>query len=121
MKIKELEAQSKQNSVEQNIQIEAEKAELEKQKMLLEIDKEQIEVEKQRLELQEKRLEIERKRVDYALEAASKMVIVLRPDADAETREMLIRSLLPNLLQLGNTIGVEVSLPVPQSNLDDDE
>jgi len=121
MKIKEIAAQSNHTSTEQTLQIEAQKAELGKQRVLLEIEKEQIEVEKQRLELQEKRLEIERKRIDYALEAASKMVIVLRPDADAETRDMLIRSLLPNLLQLGNATGVEVSLPAPQSKQDENK
>ncbi len=111
MRLSELDKQSELADKKQARHIGAQKAELEKQKALLEMEKQQLEIERQRLEVQERRLDIEKKRIDYALETASKMVNMLRPDADKETREMLLRTLLPNLLQLGNGQGLELALP----------
>ena len=114
MRLKELDAQSSHADREQARRLEAEKAELEKQKSLLDIEKQRLELEKQRLEIQEKRLGIEIKRVDYALEIAGKMISILRPNAGQETKELLMRVLLPDLLQLGNGKGLQVELLPPQ-------
>ena len=94
---------------EQARQIAAQKAELEKQATLLEI-------EKQRLELIARRLEVEKMRINYALEIAGNMVTILRPGANEETRVMLLQSLIPSLLQLGEGRGLELVLPVAQKD-----
>ena len=41
---------------------------------------------------------------------------ILRPDADKETKAMLARTLLPDLLQLGSAKGLELALPSPQNH-----
>lgn len=107
-KLQEMDAQATFADKEQARQLAAEKAELEKQAALLEI-------EKQRLELMAKRLEVEKMRIDYALEIAGKMVNTLRPDADEETKVLLMQTLLPDLLKLGTGKGLELALPVPQA------
>lgn len=114
MKMKEQEAQSTIADNEQSRQIASQKADLEKQEMQLQLEARKIELEVKRLELQEKRLEIEKRRIDYALETANKMVQVLSPYADEGTKEMLLRTLIPDLLQLGNSKGLESILPSPK-------
>ncbi len=106
--LKELETQSELADKEQARQIAAQKAELEKQATLLEI-------ERQRLEVVAKRLEVEKMRIDYALQIAGNMINLMRPQADEETRTLLLQTLIPNLLQLGEGKGLELVLPVPQN------
>jgi hypothetical protein len=112
---KEMEWQSQLADREQNRHLEAQKAELIKQKTLLEIEREQVEIERQRLALQGERLELEKKRVEYALETANKMVDILNPGIDDITKALLARTLLPNLLQLGNSNGLELVPLVPEN------
>jgi hypothetical protein len=107
-KLKELETKAELADKEQTRHIAAQKAELEKQAALLDL-------EKQRLEVVAKRLEVEKMRIDYALEIAGNMVTILRPNADEETRTMLLQTLIPNLLQLSEGKGLELVLPVPQN------
>lgn len=109
LKLKELEAQEDLTDKEQARQIAAQKAELERQATLLGI-------ERQRLELIAKRLEIEKMRIDYVLEIAGNMVTILRPSADEETKVMLLQTLIPSLLQLGEGRGLELVLPVAQKD-----
>src|SRR5439155_18002280 len=117
IKQKELETQALQLDNEQSRQIEAQRAELERQWSLIEIEKQQIDLERQRLELQKTRLELETKRIDFAIETASKMIDILQPGADPQTKAMLQQTLIPNLLQLGNGKGVELALPMSKTNL----
>lgn len=71
----------------------------------------QLDVEKEQLALQEARLAVEFRRLELAFETAVKMVERLRPDVDGPTKAMAIQTLLPNLLQLGNSNGLELALP----------
>ncbi len=104
LKLKEQEAQS----AEQARSIEAEKARIEMQRELLE-------VQRQQLALQAERLELEHKRLDMAVDTALKMVERLNPNVvDAEQKAALAQALVPQLLQLGNGVGLELSLPSPQ-------
>lgn len=104
----EREAQSGMIDKEQTRTIQSQKAELDKQKDLLDIEKKQLEVEKERLLLQKEYLETETLRIQFAIENANRMIDTLRPGADTKTREMLVQTLLPNLLQLGNSKGLEL-------------
>lgn len=106
LKLKELEGHEDLANKEQIRQIAAQKAELEKQAILLEI-------EKQRLEVMAKRMEVEKMRIDYAFEIAGKMVDVLQPGSDEAVRIMLLQTLIPSLLQLGEGKGLELVLPIP--------
>lgn len=76
--------------------------------------KQWLEIEKQRLELLEKRLEIQKRGVEYALEAAKKVVDTLQPNADEAARTMLIQTLLPKFLQLFSGKGLELTFTVPE-------
>lgn len=62
------------------------------------------------------RLEVEKNRVEVALETASKMVDTLHPGIDMATKGMLVQALLPSLLQLSTTEGLELALPAPKSS-----
>ncbi|HYT42195.1 MAG TPA: hypothetical protein VEP90_07605 [Methylomirabilota bacterium] len=119
MKLREQEVQTTLADKEQARQIEAQMAELEKREKQLEIEMKQLDVEAKRLEIQEKRLDIEKKGIVYALETAREMINVLSPDADQETKELLLRTYLPDLLQLNNGKGLELALPAPQSKKDE--
>jgi uncharacterized protein YjbI with pentapeptide repeats len=116
-KEKQLEIQAKAQKIKQAEQ----KAAQESQMALLEKEKQEFENEKLRLELVEKRLEVQKKGIDYALEVASKMVDVLYPNADAGTKAMITRTLLPGILQLDNVKGLELVLPVLQSSGEETE
>src|SRR5581483_288378 len=105
-KLKELETQSVLADQSQARAIAAQKAELDKEAALLEL-------EKQRLELMARRMEIEKMRIDYVLEIAGNMMNFLHPQGDAETKTLLLQTLMPNLLQLGDAKGLELVLPVP--------
>lgn len=117
MKLKEQEAALDEVSKKQTFQIGAQKAELEAKEQQLTLEIKQLEIETQRLEIQEKRLDVEKKRYEYALETANKMVVTLYPEADADPKiqGMLSRMLLPNLLQLGNSKGLEIVLSASES------
>jgi uncharacterized protein YjbI with pentapeptide repeats len=116
MKLKEQEAASAEASKKQTLQIDAQKAELEAKEKQLALKTQQLEIETKRLEVQEKRLDVEKKRYEYALETANKMVVTLYPEADTQMQAVLSRMLLPNLLQLGNSAGLEVVLPASVSH-----
>src|SRR2546428_6187773 len=103
MKIREPEAQKAQQTA-------AQKAGQEEQKALPETEKQQLQIEKQRLAVEKQRLAVEKERVEVALETASKMVDILRPGINMETKGMLIQALLPSLLQLSTTEGLELAL-----------
>ncbi len=100
IKTKEEEARSVLTDKEQARSIESQKAELAKQKGLLEIQKKQLEIERERLNLQKEYLELENLRIKFAIENANEMIDTLNPGTDARTREILLQTLLPNLLQL---------------------
>lgn len=113
IKLKEQEAQSNFEDQEQSRAFEAQKAELEKQTEQLRLTQLQLEIEKQRLDLQKAILESEHQRIDLAFDTASKIVERLAPNADVNNKAMLIRSLVPQLLQLGDVRGLELYLPSP--------
>jgi uncharacterized protein YjbI with pentapeptide repeats len=95
---------------------EKQKFELEKQRLLLQVEqeKQKLELEKQRLDLQRQRLEIENMRMNFAIEAANKIIDLLSPNSDQATREMMIPMLLPNLLQFQSVKGLELALAAPK-------
>jgi hypothetical protein len=61
-------------------------------------------------------MEVQKLGIGYALDIADTLVDKLHPNVDPETRGMLIRTYLPNILQLDNVKGLELSLPLPQSH-----
>lgn len=85
----------------------------EQQEQLLEIEGKLLQVERERIELLEKELELEKRRIEYALEIASKMIDILYPSSDENTRATIIQSLLSDILQLGNGKGLELALSTP--------
>jgi hypothetical protein len=97
LKEKELDREIRRQAAQQARQTTAQKAGQERQKAQLEIAR--------------KRLEVEKNRVEVALETASKMVDTLRSGIDKETKGMLEQALLPSLLQLSSTEGLELALP----------
>ncbi len=111
----ELENRAKRQEIEQVKQ----KAAQENKLALLDQERQELEVERQRLELLEKRLEVQKKGIEFAIEIANKMVDILRPSADEDTRAMLIQAVLPNLLQLDNGKGLELILPKPLYNVNE--
>jgi transcriptional regulator with XRE-family HTH domain len=102
----ELENQAKALEVKQAEQ----RVDHEQQIAELEREQQRLEIEQRRLEVLEKRLEVQKKGIEYALEIATKVVDTLHPNADPATRSMEIQALLPNLLQLQNGKGLELSL-----------
>jgi hypothetical protein len=107
IKIKEQEAQSKDDTSEALRQRELQEAKLERQKKLIELEKQQLELEKQRFELHSMRIK-------FALETAERMVDLLHPGTDEATKTMIVQTLLPDLLQLGISRGLQLALPPPQ-------
>jgi len=83
---------------------------------LLEQERHELAIERERLEILEKPIDVQKKGIEYALEIATKTVAVLHPDADEQTKAMLIQTLLPNLLQLQNSKGIVLVLPEPHNN-----
>jgi len=77
---------------------------------LLEQEKQRLAIEQYRLEVLEKQLEVQKKGIEYALEIAEKVIDTLHPGADPATRAMEIQTLLPDLIQLQNVRGLELSL-----------
>jgi Pentapeptide repeats (8 copies) len=103
----------------QEIEYAKQKADQENKAALLEQERQALTIERERLEILEKRLEVQKKGIEYALEIATKTVTVLHPVADEQTKAMIIRALLPNILQLQNGKGLELILPTPQSSEED--
>ncbi len=54
--------------------------------------------------------------MNYDIETANKMIGMLQPDAEQMTRAMLVQTLLPSLLQLDSSKGLNLALPVPQNS-----
>lgn len=106
---KEQEMKLKEQREEQIYQIQVQEAELEKMRR-------QLNLELQRLELEKQHLELEKERVKFSLEIAEKMVNILHPEADAEKRALLTKALLPSLLELGDSKGLELILHLPQES-----
>jgi amino acid transporter len=70
----------------------------------------EITVKKEQIALLEGRLEVQKKRPESAFEIAAKTVTLLYPNGDAETKALLIQTLLPTFLQLQNSRGLEFVL-----------
>ena len=104
----ELENKVKVQEIEQAKQ----KADHENKVTLLELERQELAIEKERLEILEKRLDVQKKGIEYALEIAAKTVTMLHPEADEQTKGLLIQTLLPTILQLQNGKGLELALPV---------
>jgi len=107
-------AAQKIKEAEQKAQQEQQMAALEKEKQELALEKERLAIEEDRLALVEHRLDIQKKGLEDALELASKTVDILRPNADPDARAMMIQSVLPSILQLQNVTGLELALPPPK-------
>jgi hypothetical protein len=91
---------------------EAQEAEFERQRKLLEIEKERLDLEKQRFEFHTMR-------VNHALKTAGEIVSLLRPDIDGPTEVMIVQTLLPDLLQLGDGKGLQLALSPSQDSSKD--
>ncbi len=85
---------------------------------MAEIEREQkrLEIEAQRLKLLEQQLDLQKKSVEVALDLAGKIVDSLHPTTDQSARTMMMRIVLPNILQLQNVKGLELILPAPPSD-----
>jgi len=104
--IKQMEAQDEHAAKEQARQLELQQAVIDQQEKQLMLEAKRLELEAKRLTLLEQRLEIEKKRVEYALDLSVKMISVVQPNADQQTKEVLARTFLPGLLQIGNSTGL---------------
>jgi hypothetical protein len=114
--LKEQEAHLAREDKEQARTIEAQRAEIEIQTARLRVAQQQLELEQQRLTLQKAILEAEHQRINLAFETASKIVERLALNADEASKGMLVQVLLPQLLQLGSSNGLELILPSSQGN-----
>jgi|GEM_PF-820506 len=86
----------------------AQSAKLRKQAAQLEIEQKLLEIEKQRLALRREDLG----RIDQALATADRIVNMLQPEADAKTKASLLQTLLPSILQPGQSRSLESALAV---------
>lgn len=86
----------------------AQSAKLRKQVAQLEIEQKLLEIEKQRLALRREDLG----RIDQALATANRLVNMLQPEADAKTKASLLQTLLPSILQPGQSRSLESALSV---------
>lgn len=75
-----------------------------------------IELERNRLKLQQEQLEFAVKRIERALETAQKMVDVLNPQADTNTKAIVSRTLINNMLELYEGKHVEL-LTAPEQGI----
>ena len=110
----ELENQMKEQQIKQEIQMKEQQIKQEMQLQQLELERQKLELEKQRLYLQEQDLELQKKAMQYALEIAKKTVDLLYPTADDTTKAMMTQTLLPSILQLSNSNGLELILPIAE-------
>lgn len=100
---------------------ESQMAQIEQERLRLDLERQrltfQIEPERQKLELEKQRVELATMRMNYAVETANQMIGMLQPNADQTTRAMLVQTLIPSLLQLDSSKGLNLSLPVPQNSI----
>ena len=80
-----------------------------KQATQLELERQRLEIEEKKLELQKQLLELQASRIDYALDAANKLVSLF-PEIDAKTKVKMLQSLLPTLMPPEQSKGLEVAL-----------
>jgi len=76
----------------------------------------QLEIEKQRLALRREDLG----RIDHALATADRMVNMLLPEADAKTKASLLQTLLPSILQPGQSQSLESALSVLKIDVEEE-
>jgi excisionase family DNA binding protein len=93
---------------EQTRSLGAQSAKLRKQAAQLEIEQKLLEIEKQRLALRKEDLS----RIDQALATADRLVNMLQPEADAKTKATLLQTVLPSILQPGQSRSLESALSV---------
>jgi excisionase family DNA binding protein len=93
---------------EQTRSLGAQSAKLRKQAAQLEIEQKLLEIEKQRLALRREDLG----RIDQALATADRIVNMLQPEADAKTKASLLQTLLPSILQPGQSRSLESALAI---------
>jgi len=86
----------------------AQSAKLRKQAAQLELEQKSLELEKQRVALRREDLG----HIEQALATADRMVNMLKPDADAKTKASLLQTLLPSLIQPGQSRSLESALSV---------
>jgi hypothetical protein len=98
----------------------AQSAKLRKQAAQLEIEQKLLEIEKQRLALQKEDLDLQTRRIDHALATADRMVNMLHPEADAKTKALLLQTLLPGLLQPGQSRSLESALSVLKKDAEEE-
>ena len=104
--------QREEEEMKLNIQLkqrEDQEKQLNMQLMRREDQEKQLNMQLKQREDQEKRLDIEKKHITYALEIASKMTDTLLPDIDVAMRTAMITKVLPDLLQLGDQSGSDIT------------
>jgi len=82
-------------------QEELQRTELQKQETLLIMEQRQLQLERERLELQKGQFELQTRRIDLALQTAHRVMSMLPPDIDSQTKTTLLQTLLPDLLPPG--------------------
>lgn len=97
---------------------EAEIQQYESEKQTVCIDKEhekgEFELERLHVEVQKARFALEKDRMTFALEIGDVIAEKLYPSTDVEEKATLLRTLFPQLLQLGSSKAVELVLPPPE-------
>ena len=78
-----------------------------KELVQLELEKQRLELEQKKLELQKQQLDLYTRRIDHALDTADRLVHMLPPEADAETKATLLQTLLPGLLPTGQNYNLD--------------
>ncbi len=74
-----------------------------KELVQLELEKQRLELEQKKLELQKQQLDLHTRRIDHALDTADRLVHMLPPEVDTETKVTLLQILLPGLLPPGES------------------
>jgi hypothetical protein len=77
----------------------------------LEQTKEQLAIERERVALLRETMEAQKQGIEYAIEITKTLVDITYPNADIETKGMIITTLLPGVLQLDNVRGLQLVLP----------
>lgn len=75
----------------------------------LELEKQRLELAQKKLDLQKQLLELHTRRIDHAVDAADRVVSMLPPEVDAQTKALLLQTLLPSLLQQDQGKGLELT------------
>jgi hypothetical protein len=102
---------AKREKLELDNQEAAQKIKEDKQKTELDQAREQLTIERERVALLRETMEVQKQGIEYALEIADKLVDKLHPGVDPETKGMIVRTLLPGILQLDNVRGLQLVLP----------